>query len=59
MPFVLLGLAIAYWTSPKTALPVANVLYMLLSYAGGLWTGPGDLPHAVSVISPTPPERFR
>jgi ABC-2 type transport system permease protein len=57
MPFVLLGLAIAYWTSPKSALPVANVLYMLLSYAGGLWTGPGDLPHAVRAISSYTPTR--
>jgi ABC-2 type transport system permease protein len=57
VPFVLLGLAIAYWASPKTALPVANILYMLLSYAGGLWTGPGDLPHAVSAISSYTPTR--
>jgi ABC-2 type transport system permease protein len=57
VPFVLLGLAIAYWTSPRTALPVANILYMLLSYAGGLWTGPGDLPHAVRGISSYTPTR--
>jgi len=57
VPFVLLGLAIAYWTSPKTALPVANILYLLLSYAGGLWTGPRDLPHTVRVISSYTPTR--
>ena len=57
VPFVLLGLAIAYWTSPKTALPVANILYMLLSYVGGLWTGPADLPHAVRTISSYTPTR--
>jgi ABC-2 type transport system permease protein len=57
VPFVMLGLAIAYWSSPKSALPVANVLYMLLAYAGGLWTGPGDLPHAVRAISPWTPTR--
>jgi ABC-2 type transport system permease protein len=57
LPFVLLGLAIAYWTSPKTALPAANILYLLLSYAGGLWTGPSDLPHAVRVISNYTPTR--
>jgi ABC-2 type transport system permease protein len=57
LPFVGLGLAIAYWTSPKSALPVANVLYMLLAYAGGLWTGPGDLPPAVRSISPYTPTR--
>jgi ABC-2 type transport system permease protein len=57
VPFVVLGLAIAYWASPKSALPVANILYMLLAYAGGLWTGPADLPHAVRTISPYTPAR--
>jgi ABC-2 type transport system permease protein len=56
-PFVVLGLSIAYWTSPKSALPVANVLYMLLAYSGGLWTGPSDLPGAVRAISPYTPAR--
>lgn len=57
VPFVVLGLTIAYWTSPKSALPVANILYMLLAYAGGLWTGPADLPHVVRAISPYTPAR--
>jgi ABC-2 type transport system permease protein len=57
VPFVVLGLTIAYWTSPKSALPVANVLYMLLAYAGGLWTGPSDLPHGVQSISSWTPTR--
>lgn len=57
VPFVVLGLAIAYWASPKSALPIANVLYMLLAYAGGLWTGPSDLPRSVRAISPYTPTR--
>jgi ABC-2 type transport system permease protein len=57
IPFVLLGLTIAYWASPKSALPLANILYMLLAYAGGLWTGPADLPHAVRAISQYTPTR--
>ncbi len=57
VPFVLLGLTIAYWTSPKSALPVANVLYMLLSYAGGLWSGPNDLPRLVGAVSAYTPTR--
>jgi ABC-2 type transport system permease protein len=57
VPFVVLGLSIAYWTSPKSALPVANILYMLLAYAGGLWTGPADLPHVVRTLSPYTPAR--
>ena len=57
VPFVVLGLVIAYWASPKSALPVANILYILLAYAGGLWTGPGDLPQVVQSISPYTPAR--
>jgi ABC-2 type transport system permease protein len=57
IPFVVLGLTIAYWASPKSALPVANVLYMLLAYAGGLWTGPSDLPRGVRIISSWTPTR--
>jgi ABC-2 type transport system permease protein len=57
LPFVLLGLAIAYWTSAKSALPVANVLYILLAYTGGLWTGPSGLPHALKTISIYTPTR--
>jgi ABC-2 type transport system permease protein len=57
VPFVVLGLAIAYWASPKSALPVANILYMVLAYLGGLWTGPSDLPRSVREISPYTPTR--
>ena len=57
IPFVALGLAIAYLTSPKSALPVANVLYMLLAFTGGLWTGPSDLPRWVRGVSPATPTR--
>src|SRR5581483_4016379 len=57
LPFVVLGLAIAYWASPKSALPAANLLYMLLAYAGGLWTGPGDLPRMIRALSPYTPTR--
>lgn len=57
LPFVALGIAIAYWTSPKTALPTANIFYVLLAYAGGLWTGPNDLPGTVAAVSPYTPTR--
>jgi ABC-2 type transport system permease protein len=30
---------------------------MLLAYAGGLWTGPGDLPPTVRSLSPYTPTR--
>lgn len=40
VPFGLLGLAIGYAARPRAALPLANLLYLPLSYAGGLWAGP-------------------
>lgn len=52
-----LGLALGYWVPAKGALPIANVLYLLFSYAGGLWTGPHGLPHVVSVVAPALPTR--
>jgi ABC-2 type transport system permease protein len=57
VPFALLGIALGYLASPRGALPTANVVYLALSYAGGLWTGPADLPHAVERISPWLPTR--
>ena len=44
IPFGLLGIAIGYLLRPRAALPVANLLYLPLSYVGGLWAGPGDAP---------------
>ena len=52
-----LGIALGYWVPAKAALPVANVIYLLFSYAGGLWTGPHGLPRAVGAIAPFLPTR--
>ncbi|MGH3050909.1 MAG: ABC transporter permease, partial [Gaiellaceae bacterium] len=57
VPFVALGLVIAYWSSPKAALPVANLLYIVLAYVGGFWSGPTDLPHWLDGASPYTPTR--
>ena len=54
--FVALGIALGYLVPPKGALPVANLLYLTLSYVGGLWTGPSGVPVTVvhlSVVLPT------
>jgi len=40
VPFGLLGIAIGYLVRPRAALPIANLLYLPLSYVGGLWAGP-------------------
>lgn len=57
VPCALLGIAIGYWAPPRAALPLANLLYLLLAYAGGLWTGFAALPGAVEHVSPFLPTR--
>lgn len=57
VPFVLFGLAIGYWSSAKAAVPIANVCYLLLSFAGGLWLPPSMLPNFAKAISPYTPTR--
>jgi ABC-2 type transport system permease protein len=44
LPFGLLGIALGYVLRPRAALPVANLLYLPLAYAGGLWAGPSSAP---------------
>ncbi|HZO61748.1 MAG TPA: ABC transporter permease [Gaiellaceae bacterium] len=59
VPFGLLGIALGYWASPRGALPAANVLYLVLSFAGGLWTTPAHLPSGlVSASAWIPTRRF-
>jgi ABC-2 type transport system permease protein len=57
VPFVLFGLAVGYWCNARAALPITNLLYLLLSYAGGLWMPPQYLPHVVQEISVYLPTR--
>jgi ABC-2 type transport system permease protein len=57
VPFGLLGIALGYWATPKAALPLANLLYLGLSFGGGLWIGPERLPGPVAVVSPYLPTR--
>jgi ABC-2 type transport system permease protein len=57
IPMTLLGIAIGYWASPKAALPVANICYLVLAFAGGLWMPPAFLPGIVATFSPYLPVR--
>lgn len=57
IPFALLGIALGYLATPRGALPIANVVYLGLSFAGGLWTSPDDLPEAVEQVSVLLPTR--
>ena len=57
VPFALLGIALGYWVPERGALPVANLLYLGLAYAGGLWISARSLPQTVQAISPYLPTR--
>ncbi|HEY5341239.1 MAG TPA: ABC transporter permease [Candidatus Aquilonibacter sp.] len=57
VPFVLIGIAIAYWVPPRAALPITNIVYLLASFAGGLWIPPQMLPSFAAAISPYLPTR--
>lgn len=58
IPFVLLGACLGYGVSSKSIVPVANLFYLPLSFAGGLWLPPTALPKAVQDISQVLPTRF-
>ncbi len=57
VPFVLAGISIGYWSSPRAAVPLATAFNLLLAYAGGLWMPPEYLPGIVQRISPYLPTR--
>jgi ABC-2 type transport system permease protein len=57
VPFALLGIALGYLAPERAALPLANLLYLGLSYAGGLWLRPDRLPACVTGVSPYLPTR--
>lgn len=44
VPFSLMGLSIGYFFNPNTALPIANLIYLPLSFCSGLLTPIGFLP---------------
>jgi ABC-2 type transport system permease protein len=57
IPFALFGIALGYWASARSALPVANILYLVLSFVGALWTTPEHLPASLEALSPLVPTR--
>jgi ABC-2 type transport system permease protein len=57
IPFVLMGAALGYSIPARGAVPVANLLYLPLSYFGGLWIPPQMLPDFVATVSPYTPTR--
>jgi ABC-2 type transport system permease protein len=56
LPFIALGFAIAYLTGPNAAVAVANITYLTLAFASGLFIPYEQLPEfvrAVSIYLPT------
>ncbi len=56
IPMGLFGVALAFLLSPRAALPVANLVYLPLSFLGGLWMPPEVLPgwaQKLSLYTPT------
>ena len=51
VPLSLLGVAIGYWVSSRAALPIANIAYLGLAFAGGVFIPPQFFPDALDAIS--------
>ena len=58
MAFCFMGLSLGYWASEKSALPVGNLIYLPLTFAGGLWKPPAILPENLQSISVYLPTRI-
>jgi ABC-2 type transport system permease protein len=58
IPFCLMGLCIGYFIPTSSALPFANLVYLVLSFAGGLWIPPAGLHATVQKISIYLPTRL-
>ncbi len=55
--FCLMGLTLGYWSQEKTALPLGNLIYLPLTFAGGLWKPPYVLPESLKSLSEYLPTR--
>lgn len=50
--FSTLGFALGYWASPRGAAPIANLVYLPLSFASGLFIPLANLPQVVQDLAP-------
>ena len=57
IPFAMLGIALGYWTNARSAVAIANLLFLPMAYVGGLWIPPQNLPQRVAEISVFTPTR--
>lgn len=58
IPFSFLGILLGLLVSARSATPVLNLVYLTLSFAGGLWMPPEALPKFVREISIYLPSRM-
>ncbi len=58
IPFALMGICLGLMVGSRSVLPVANLIYLPMSFAGGLWMPPDILPKLVQDISPYLPSRM-
>src|SRR4029450_13432544 len=52
LPFIALGFAIGYWSGPHAAPSLANLIYLPLSFASGLFVPLDQLPGFVRALAP-------
>jgi ABC-2 type transport system permease protein len=57
LPFVLFGVALGYLVSARTAVPLANMIFLPLAFLGGLWMRPSSMHPVVGEISLYTPTR--
>lgn len=57
VPATLMGTALGSVASSRAAVPLANLVFLPLSYLGGLWVPPVALPAAIDAISVWTPTR--
>ncbi len=52
LPFSTVGFTLGYWAGPNSAAPIANLIYLPLSFASGLWQPLETLPKFVQRLAP-------
>jgi ABC-2 type transport system permease protein len=54
-PFIALGFAIAYLAGPNAAVAIANITYLVLAFASGIFISFDSLPEFIQAIAPSVP----
>lgn len=52
IPFIALGFAIGYWAGPNSAAAVTNLLFLVLSFASGLFVPLSQMPNFIQRLAP-------